>query len=121
MGMDVAVRIANDRRMPLSLCLGIGSSQGAHIGKNLLSLYVDYISQYSLISVSIAAGNEGAARHHYAGRLTERENQASVELRVGNKEPGFTMESGASRQKFIIFLCSLLPGKFWISALHWGR
>ena len=92
MGMDVAVRIANDRRMPLSLCLGIGSSQGAHIGKNLLSLYVDYISQYSLISVSIAAGNEGAARHHYAGRLTDRENQASAELRVGNKEPGFTME-----------------------------
>ena len=92
MGMDFAVRIANDRRMPLSLCLGIGSSQGAHIGKNPLSLYVDYISQYSLISVSIAAGNEGAARHHYAGRLTERENQASAELRVGNKEPGFTME-----------------------------
>ena len=91
-GMDFAVRIANDRRMPLSLCLGIGSSQGAHIGKNPLSLYVDYISQYSLISVSIAAGNEGAARHHYAGRLTERENQASAELRVGNKEPGFTME-----------------------------
>lgn len=91
-GMDFAVRIANDRRMPLSLCLGIGSSQGAHIGKNPLSLYVDYISQYSLISVSIAAGNEGAARHHYAGRLTDRENQALAELRVGNKEPGFTME-----------------------------
>ena len=91
-GMDFAVRIANDRRMPLSLCLGIGSSQVAHIGKNPLSLYVDYISQYSLISVSIAAGNEGAARHHYAGRLTDRENQASAELRVGNKEPGFTME-----------------------------
>ncbi|MFR7572341.1 MAG: hypothetical protein ACLUVM_06280 [Blautia faecis] len=90
--MDFGVRIANDRRMPLSLCLGIGSSQGAHIGKNPLSLYVDYISQYSLISVSIAAGNEGAARHHYAGRLTDRENQASAELRVGNKEPGFTME-----------------------------
>lgn len=65
---------------------------GAHIGKNPLSLYVDYISQYSLISVSVAAGNEGAARHHYAGRLTERENQALAELRVGNKEPGFTME-----------------------------
>ena len=53
---------------------------------------MDYISQYSLISVSVAAGNEGAARHHYAGRLTERENQALAELRVGNKEPGFTME-----------------------------
>lgn len=92
MGMDFAVRTANDRKLPLSVCLGIGSSQGAHIGKNPLSIYVDYASQFSLISASIAAGNEGAARHHYAGRLTDRENQASAELRVGNKEPGFTME-----------------------------
>ena len=92
MGVDFAVRTANDRKLPLSVCLGIGSSQGAHIGRNPLSIYVDYASQFSRISVSIAAGNEGAARHHYAGRLTHRENQASAELRVGNKEPGFTME-----------------------------
>ena len=92
MGMDFAIRIANDRNLPLSVCLGIGSSQGAHIGKNPLSNYVDYISQFSLNSVSIAAGNEGAARHHYAGRLTDRESQAVAELRVGDKDPGFTME-----------------------------
>ena len=92
MGMDFAIRTANDRNLPLSVCLGIGSSQGAHIGKNPLSNYVDYISQFSLNSVSIAAGNEGAARHHYAGRLTDRESQAVAELRVGDKNPGFTME-----------------------------
>ena len=92
MGMDFAVRTANERKLPLSVCLGIGSSQGAHIGKNPLSTYVDYASQFSLISVSVAAGNEGSARHHYAGRLTDRENQAGADLRVGNKEPGFTME-----------------------------
>lgn len=92
MGVDFAVRTANDRKLPLSVCLGIGSSQGAHIGRNPLSIYVDYASQFSRISVSIAAGNEGAARHHYAGRLTHREDQASAELRVGNKEPGFTLE-----------------------------
>ncbi len=92
MGMDFAVRTANKRKLPLSVCLGIGSSQGAHIGKNPLSTYVDYASQFSLISVSVAAGNEGSARHHYAGRLTDRENQAGADLRVGNKEPGFTME-----------------------------
>ena len=92
MGMDFAIRNANDRNLPLSVCIGIGSNQGAHIGKNPLSNYVDYISQFSLNSVSIAAGNEGAARHHYAGRLTDRESQAVAELRVGDKEPGFTME-----------------------------
>ena len=92
MGMDFAIRTANDRNLPLSVCIGIGSNQGAHIGKNPLSNYVDYISQFSLNSVSIAAGNEGAARHHYAGRLTDRESQAVAELRVGDKDPGFTME-----------------------------
>ena len=92
MGMDFAIRNANDRNLPLSVCIGIGSNQGAHIGKNPLSNYVDYISQFSLNSVSIAAGNEGAARHHYAGRLTDRESQAVAELRVGDKNPGFTME-----------------------------
>ena len=34
MGVDFAVRTANDRKLPLSVCLGIGSSQGAHIGRN---------------------------------------------------------------------------------------
>ena len=92
MGMDFAVRMAQKAKLPLSVCLGIGTSQGAHIGKNPLSTYVDYAAQFSLISVSVAAGNEGAARHHYAGRLTERENAAVAELRVGNREPGFTME-----------------------------
>jgi len=74
------------------LCLGIGTSQGAHIGKNPLSLYVDYAAQFSLISVSVAAGNEGEARHHYVGRFTERENMAQAELQVDSGEPGFTME-----------------------------
>ena len=92
MGMDFAVKMAEMRNLPLSVCLGIGSSQGAHLGKNPLSTYVDYVSSFSLISVSVAAGNEGAARHHYGGYLTERENSAAAEIRVGNKEPGFSME-----------------------------
>ena len=88
--MQCALRMTEEC---LFLCALELAAAREHIsGKNPLSLYVDYISQYSLISVSIAAGNEGAARHHYAGRLTDRENQASAELRIGNKEPGFTME-----------------------------
>ena len=92
MGMDFAVQTANERKMPLSICLGMGSSQGAHIGKNPLSNYVDYAAQFSLICVCVAAGNEGAARHHYTGRITQMQNTTAAELRVGNKEPGFTME-----------------------------
>ena len=107
MGMDFAVQTANERKMPLSICLGMGSSQGAHIGKNPLSNYVDYAAQFSLICVCVAAGNEGAARHHYTGRITQMQNTTAAELRVGNKEPGFTMEFGVNHLKSISCLYSL--------------
>lgn len=83
-GMDFAVRIANDRRMPLSLCLGIGSSQGAHIGKksteSLCGLYFPVFADLSFH----CSWKEGAARHHYAGRLDRQ------------RKPGV---GGASRRK----------------------
>mgnify|MGYP000051962288 CR=1 FL=1 len=119
MGMDFAVRMANERKLPLSVCLGIGSSQGAHIGKNPLSTYVDYTSAYSLISVSVAAGNEGSARHHYTGRLSERENQAGADLRVGEQRAWlYHGILGENLRKSTICLCSRQPGKSWISVRH---
>lgn len=91
-GIQFALETAAREKLPLSVCLGMGSSQGAHVGKNALSTYVDQIAQFSRISVSTAAGNEGNARHHYKGSLTEQGSFVSAELRVGSKEPGFSME-----------------------------
>ncbi|MDO5135932.1 MAG: S8 family peptidase [Eubacteriales bacterium] len=90
--LSFCVDYARDRGMPLSVCLGIGSSQGAHLGRNPLSNYVDHVADFSKISVSCAGGNEGAARHHYLGQLDERSDMAAAELRVGEGEGGFTME-----------------------------
>ena len=93
MGMAYAMRFAREAKMPLSFCLGIGTSQGAHIGWNPLSQYVDYVASFSQVSVSVAAGNEGASRHHYVGSMSGRNNNmVSVELKVAQGEEGFTME-----------------------------
>lgn len=92
LGMAYSIRFARGLGMPLSFCLGIGTSQGGHIGKNPISQYVDYIAGISKLSVSIAAGNEGASRHHYAGNFNGRNEMASVDLRVAENEESFTME-----------------------------
>lgn len=87
-----AIRWAKELKMPLSICLGIGSSQGAHLGANALSQYVDYVADFSQVSVSAAAGNEGNTRNHSTGILSPGRNSAVTELRVAEKEQGFTLE-----------------------------
>ena len=76
--------------MPLSICLGIGSSQGAHLGTYALSQYVDYVANFSQVSVSVAAGNEGNTRNHSTGIFSQGREQIVTELRVAEREQGFT-------------------------------
>lgn len=92
LGIAHAILFARGLGMPLSVCLGIGTSQGGHSGQSPLSKYVDYIAGISMVSVSIAAGNEGAARHHYVGNFNGRNEMDSVDLRVAEDEESFTME-----------------------------
>lgn len=92
LGISMAFGWARKAGKPLSICLGLGTSQGAHIGKSPLSQYIDYVMGISRISVSEAAGNEGAARHHFRGTIRAGETERVAELRVGERENGFTME-----------------------------
>lgn len=69
LGVAFAVKTAREMGMPVSICLGVGSSQGAHIGDSELSRYLNYINEDSNVSVSVAVGNEGAAQHHYTAEL----------------------------------------------------
>ena len=87
-----AISWAKKLEMPLSICLGIGSSQGAHLGTNALSQYVDYVANFSQVSVSVAAGNEGNTRNHSTGIFSQEREQIVTELRVAEREQGFTME-----------------------------
>lgn len=92
MAISFAMKAAQQLEMPLSICLGIGSSQGAHQGDSPLSQYVDYAAGFSQVSLSIAAGNEGAAQHHFEGNLNSRSSTSAAELRIGEREPGFNLE-----------------------------
>ena len=92
LGIAFAVRMARKMGMPVSVCLGLGTSQGAHIGDSELSRYLNYINEDSNVSVSVAAGNEGVAQHHFTADLSVENSQETAELRVAEGEEGFYME-----------------------------
>ena len=92
MAIAFAIRLAKELGVPLSICVGIGSSQGAHLGTNALSQYVDYVANFSQVSVSVAAGNEGNTRNHSTGIFSQEREKNVTELRVAEREQGFTME-----------------------------
>ena len=92
MAIAFAIRLAKELGVPLSICVGIGSSQGAHLGTNALSQYADYVANFSQVSVSAAAGNEGNTRNHSTGIFSQEREKIVTELRVAEREQGFTME-----------------------------
>ncbi len=91
-GIKYLVNSATRVKRPLSLFIGIGTSQGAHDERGALSSYLSTLASQSGISVVIAAGNEGNRGHHYFGTLNSSVEYDTVELNVGPNESGFSME-----------------------------
>jgi subtilisin family serine protease len=77
---------------PMSICIALGSSQGGHDGRGILSNYLSLISTSPGIAVTVAAGNEGNARRHYYGTIDPVTGYDVVEVNVGENEFGFSME-----------------------------
>ena len=74
-----------------SVLVGLGCGLGSHTGTGALSSYLDQQATFSGYAVSVAAGNEGNIGHHYQGMLSSGSTE-DVELRVGTRVNGFTME-----------------------------
>lgn len=85
------VETANRLNRPLAVCIGLGTSQGAHDNNGMLNSILSIGSDCPGIVVSIAAGNESISRRHFFSVLNPNE-QKLVELNVGPNEEGFTIE-----------------------------
>ena len=92
MGVAYLLHLARRFSMPLVICLGLGTNQGSHVGKSPLGLYLDDINIYAGTAVITAAGNETGYGHHYRADTTPEETLQTVELNVGEKDSGFSME-----------------------------
>lgn len=90
MGLKYLEYFANKTKRPISIFVGIGTSQGAHDERGSLSKYLSELATKEGICVSICAGNEGNTGHHYMGRVQDTSDL--VELTVAPNVGGFSME-----------------------------
>lgn len=91
-GLKYLNGIAERLRRPMSIVIGLGTTQGGHDERGALSSSVSRVADHAGISISVAAGNEGTSRLHYLGIIPDNEEYNTVELRVGQNEYGFSME-----------------------------
>lgn len=84
--------LADSLDMPLVLCIALGTSMGGHIGSLPLSNLIENYSSYANRIPVIAVGNEADKRHHYYNEIMNVDDEKTVEIRVGEGVPGFTME-----------------------------
>lgn len=91
-GSQYIIEVARRLQRPVAICIGIGSSQGSHDGRGALSSLLSVGGDFPGVSISIAAGNEGNMRRHFFSRVDAQIGYSTVELNVGENEPGFTME-----------------------------
>lgn len=85
-------RTAREMKMPLILCIGLGSNQGDHSGSTPLEISLNRLENLYGLASFCAAGNEAGRAHHFLGSIPEEEEYQTVELVVPESSPGFTLE-----------------------------
>ena len=84
--------LAQRVKMPLVICIGLGTNMGGHAGTSPLAFYLNTIGSIAGRCIVIAGGNEANQGHHFYGTLNTGQEYQDVELRVPENEPGLMME-----------------------------
>ena len=87
-GLDYIVNKAQELGRPVSIIIGIGTTQGAHNGVSLLEQYINELALRTGVCIVTAAGNEGLSQHHYYSSIPELSRTAELNV---NGSSGFTL------------------------------
>ena len=90
--VEYLLRYARQRRMPISIYIGVGSNNGGHLGYTFLERDLDSILENVAVLVSVPAGNEGNERLHYAGEIPENAEFDLVEVNIAEGQDTLTLE-----------------------------
>ena len=96
MGVSYLYFLARKYSMPLVVCIPLGTNMGSHMGMSRLGQYLNQVSLSNGSAVITAAGNETGARHHFQAVMDADTDEVTAELRVGEREAGFSMELWAA-------------------------
>lgn len=92
LGITYLSKVAFTARMPVVVCLGMGTSIGSHNGGGSLGKVMQNYGDLAGFIMVTAGGNEANSSHHYHSEPLQARDDVEVELRVGDREKGFTME-----------------------------
>lgn len=106
-GVQYIISVARRLQRPVAICIGLGSSQGAHDGSGVLGTILSVAADFPGVAISVSAGNEGNMRRHFYGTIDQSIGYQTVELNVAEGEGGFTMELwGAAPNTYSIDITS---------------
>lgn len=89
--LDYVVEKALQLKMPMAVNMSFGNNYGSHSGTALLESYINDMSNYWKTVISVGTGNEGAARGHTSGILTQGQER-DIELGVGAYETALSLQ-----------------------------
>lgn len=82
-GVEYIVKKARELDRPVVICIGLGTTFGAHDGFSIFEEYLSNIANLRGVCVCTAAGNESQARHHMQGTIAEKDATRNIDLKVG--------------------------------------
>lgn len=91
-GLRYLYEMSRSLNRPIAICIGVGTSQGAHDGRGVLSSTISNFNTLVGVAVINPAGNEGNSGHHFFGIVDTVVGYETMELRIGENVSGFSME-----------------------------
>lgn len=91
-GIQYCTRVARTANRPITICIGLGTAQGAHDGRSPLSVFTSILANFPRTGVTVSVGNEGNLGRHFHGIIDPAVGNTVVELNVAENEGGFSME-----------------------------
>lgn len=87
-GISYILRVAQETKRQVAICIGMGGNLGNHDGETPLCSMIDYMNMLSGVCIVTCVGNEGNARHHY--HLTKEREEIDINVELSSQ--GFVCE-----------------------------
>ena len=91
LGMKYILDASDKFNMPIVMCIGMGTNDGAHDGSTLIEEYISLVSQRVGYAFITAVGNEANAKHHTQGRIPATRATDRISIKVGEQGASFTV------------------------------
>ncbi len=92
LGVRYLTGISQRLKRPIVICIALGSSQGSHDGRGVLSTYLESLVQHPDLGITISAGNEGNNNRHYFNQTLSAPYFNDFQLNIAEADRQFSME-----------------------------